>query len=63
MTMSQTHGSKKTCKVDQNNAGNFPGMITINSNQEAYFRQISFDSNFSEEDVYDRYAPVEEMLH
>ena len=29
----------KTCKLDQNNAGNLPGLITIGSNQEAYFRQ------------------------
>ena len=62
MTMSQTDGSKKTCKVDQHNAGIFPEMITNGSNQEAHFRQISFVSNFSEEGVYDRYAPVEEML-
>ena len=44
----------KTCKIDQNNAGNLPGLITIGSNQEAHFRQNSFDFKYSEEDGYDR---------
>ena len=50
MTMSQMNGSK----VKQNNTGNFPGFITIGSNQETHFRQNSFDSNYSEEEGYDR---------
>ena len=45
----------KTCKIDQNNAGNLPGLITIGSNQEAHFRQNLFDSNYSKEDGYDIY--------
>ena len=43
----------KTCKIDQNKAGNLPGLTTIGSNQEAHFRQNSFDSNYSDNDCYD----------
>ena len=43
----------KTCKANQNNAGIFPVSFTIGSNQEAHFRQNSFDSNDSEEEGYD----------
>ena len=44
---------KKTCKLDQSKAGNLPELITIVSNQEAHFKQNSFDSNYSEEQGYD----------
>ena len=42
----------KTCKIDQNKAGNLPELIKIGCIQEAHFRQIPFDSNYSEEKGY-----------
>ena len=48
----------KTRKLDQNKTENLPGLITIGSNQEAHFRQNSYDSNYSEDEGYDRWGQV-----